>query len=432
MSIPVFVRNKPDPRPEIVTNDKYGKWKRNLFIGVSKHIIPRIEPGEDELGKQRAKMLVDEQRMPIWEQTLTDSAVSGKSYEPIETYGDGIVKPFVIKHALTTFPGIQPEEINNLVSHYVSNPLQGMLMKKFVITRRITGQAPYEDTFVNAYLLRADPKTNLVLTDAIYADLYEAMIGAICLAGDSITNGLGMVYAERWFNFIFVQNVVMEERYKYGLASSLAINLFNRFDFYHTVDADGSEHSPGKLIFTHQNMQDKLTTRSWVEQKVTFSLRLINFLNSLDKGLFPLRYKNKLPKSPGEIFVQAESDTKEEAREEAAAKALQKLKTEFGIDQAWISKVKNVLDKKAIEADPAFAASYRKAEAWVFDQGYKNMRFKALGKHSKEGNKEGIQIIVDDTETGYTEVVFSKLYEKGSRYVVRKDAIRDFVKQEGL
>lgn len=412
----------------------YAAWLRNLKTGITKNIISVIEPAVDALGQERAAKMVDDRRMQIWAPAFTDSAVSGSSYEPSETYGDTLAKVFVVKEIRRKFPGIQPEEITALSSYYVSNKVQGQLMMDFMIERKVRGKPIIRQNFIDAYMLKPSEKTGLQMTPAIYADMYESILGAIADAGDDIENGLGLLYASRWFNYIFVQRITIEERFKYGEVYNIAKNLFSRFDFYHVevvVNGEKKSKPPGLLLFSKRDKKDVKTTTSSVEFTVTMSVGLINFLRKLDDDLFSQEKKNRLPKADSVLAVGG-AETKEEAREEAAERALRVLEEVYGINEAWVAHVKSVLDNRAILADAAYREAYIKVVRHVKSKGYENMRFKILYKHSKEGNYQGMQIIADDPATGAIVLLFSKLYEKGNRYIARKDAIRDYAADEGL
>jgi dsRNA-specific ribonuclease len=398
-----------------------GAWEKNLRIAIKRNIIPVLIPDAEtnEVQKHRAELLVDEQRMLLWSQIFTDSAVSEICYEPYESYGDKIANQLVVKWIMRNEPTVQPDQINSLVSHYASNKVQGDLMKKFTVVRKIRGEERLEN-FIEAYMRKPEKKTGMVVTQSIQADMYEALLGGICTAGDSIVDGLGMIYAALWFEHIFVKNIPKPDmQYSRGKASSILLELFSRFEFYNT-----------KSIKLDVNYKDQITkkgqsTKSNVSYIISFSSSVRNFLSGLSYELF--RYSQQLPVA-GTTIGEATAPNKAEAREEASVAALNYLDENLGITPEWAASVKNTLDMQTIEQDPILNDAYKTILNYVQGDGYQKIRFKNIGKHSIEGNVQGIQI-VGEAKDGRTKVFFTRAYEEGSRYEVRRNAIADFAKE---
>jgi dsRNA-specific ribonuclease len=388
----------------------FTRWEDNLKFGVER-IAEIIEPEN----KERAKQITNKANMEIWKQVFTDSALSVQCYEPFESYGDKIAGVFVVEKAMEAFPGIQPKEITSLVAHYASNEVQGKLMMNYPVQ---VGERKVRKTFIEQYLRRPPVSTGATLTLAIYADMYEAILGGICTVGNKITRGLGMIYAARWFEFIFTKE--LKWKYSFGDSASILTGLFNRFEYY--IKAKGGKGNVG-IVFDKTDVTNPDTTQSTVIYKFFLSKPLIAFLQSLDRTL--LSKEVRLPDSTVPIGW-AEASASGEAREEAAKKALEELESKYGIDEEWATRTKNILDMEAIESDEEVSVPYNKIASYIDREGYHNLRFKNLAKHSKEGNRHGIQIIAQNKKTGEDRVFDTRVYPVGSAYEARKRIIKDF------
>jgi len=395
--------------------DPASDWLENLRLGVSEYIVPIIEPDNQE----RQDALISDHNMRIWAACFTDSSVSDEaSYETLESYGDKIANKNVVKKCLRQFPDIRPDEINSLVSYYAANAIQGRLMKNYTIT-----VDNGEIALVDAFLRKAPSSTGIVITKAIYADLYEAILGAIEAAGDEIVDGLGLIYSTRWFEHIFNRTYPeLDRKHGRGQASNVLKNLFSRFDFY--TEAKGLEN--GGIDFSKMTTKVGKTTQSKIKYTATFTQALINFLKGLDDSDFPRSYKRSLP-SKDRVIAEAVASDNKKAREKVSDNVLDYLEEKFGIDEEWATNLKRKLDMQAVEQDREVSEQYKRVLRYTTVQGYTTIFFKTLSKHTKEGNRQGIQIVGRDSQ-GRTKVFFTHVYEEGDKYKVRKDAIRDFAR----
>ena len=297
-------------------------------------------------------------------------------------------------------------------------------MKNYTVPVNVTGKGMVPKNIVSYFMFLPDKSVGAKLTDSIYADMFEAIMGGLYMIGDSILDGLGDIYCRRWFNHIYVSRYPEFDASAFeGNAKSIVETLFSRFAFY----IKGSKTQPA-VSYESIDVDDKKkvgvrSVKGWYE----LGPNLITFLKNYARTSGEKKVAN-IAKYEAEITMN-EGGQAPDVKLEASVRLLRWLKEECGIDVAWAERVKSELDAKELQKDPELSNMYEIIRNYLRKLGLSsNFYFKTLAKHSPAGKSVGIQIQTADKE-GNDRVLFTRIYEVGLVYEARKLIVKDFAEE---
>lgn len=389
-------------------------------------ILPVLEPGKDKSSEKRRNKLVDDKRMNVWLQVFTDTTLANRnSYEQLETIGDKVIGFQFMKYAIEWKPDLTPDQLTNLLSYYASNKLQAKILKKFEYTGPDEELTTFFDQGTGCFYM--DESSGATVTDGIIADLFEAIIGGIVQAGNSIENGLGDLYSYRWYRYMMKVGgdlTKLSEKHFAKADDEYVKTMFSGFDFY--MDKKNIYGPKGVKIETSDPIRASGKTITKIQAKATLPSGVVKFLNSLSDDLYPPEYKNKLEGS-SIILAESEGKTKEDAVSKVAQAALSTLRKEYGITPENLLKMKSELDVKTLLEDKVTSAPYKKISKYMTKNGMQRMEIKNLPKHKIEGNTVALQITAYSMDLEKSVVLFTKIYkDEGSVYQMRKQILVDY------
>lgn len=134
--------------------------------------------------------------------------VSQNNYEEQELAGDSLANLFVIEDIRSEFPDISISERNNLLSYYKSNEVFGKALRDSI---------PGVDA-----LIRTAP--SYTRQEKMYGDVMEALVMAVCDAGNTIIPGYGYACARNVFTLL-MRKVTMDKERAKGHAKSYVTSI---------------------------------------------------------------------------------------------------------------------------------------------------------------------------------------------------------------
>lgn len=391
-------------------------------------ILPVIEPGEDKLSAKRRSKLIDDKRMNVWLQVFTDTTLADRnSYEQLETLGDKAIGFQFMKYAIEWKPNLTPDQLTNLLSYYASNKLQAKILKKFQYDGPDGEPTTFFDQSTGCFYM--DEASGATMTDGIIADLFEAIIGGIVQAGNSIENGLGDIYSYRWYRYMMKVGgtlTKLSEKHFAKADDEYIKTMFSGFDFY--MDKYNIYNVKGVKIETSNPIRANRGTVTKIQAKATLPSGVVKFLKLLGDDLYPAEYKSKLT-GASILLAESEGKTKEDTVSKVAEAALAVLKREYGITPEILLKMKSELDVKTLLEDDVTSEPYTKISKYMNKNGMEKMEIKNLTKHKIEGNTVALQITAYSMDLEKSVVLFTKIYKnEGSVYQMRKQILVDYAK----
>lgn len=376
---------------------------------------------------ERRKLIFDKQRMEIWREVFTDPALSLRSYEPYELPGDKKTNELIVMRAIKMHPQATEAAITNLLAYYGSNlQVLAPIMKGYFINvevRRPTGLVTVKKNIVKDFMFLPDPKTGATLTDAIYADMFEAIMGGIYIIGESILRGLGDIYCSRWFDHIYVgKHPEFDISHFQGNATQIVETLLSRFSYY--VKAGG------KRLVQYKNVDKDVDGDEGVRNVTGWyevSKELTDYISALDSKIAGEKVKNFRLYQPN--ITQVTGGLADEVKLESSRLFLDWLNNVCGINVEWAEKVKSYLDAQVIAMDPKLREDVAAIERYLARKNLsKDFFFNKLAKHSVTGKKTGIRILSTDND-GQKRVLFTRIIPTGSTYVARMEIIKKFAEE---
>lgn len=375
-----------------------------------------------EPNAERAKKLSTPEKMETWREVFTDPAVAYRSYEPYEFIGDKKLNELIAARAIILHPEATEEQLTNLVNYYGANKtVLAPIMEKYMIPTRVKSkdkEVIVKRNIVKGFMFLPDKKVGAQLTSAIYADMFEAILGGIYLIGESIQKGLGDVYCRRWFEHIFVEKYpTFDERRMQGNAKQIVETLLSRFNYY-----IGGKNR--QVIYRQRdNEADKEGVMS-VSGYYEISQELKNYISTLDPKIAGEKAKNfKLYQTSDSAVTGGLAD---EVKEESSQKLLDWLKETCDIDVEWAERVKSYLDARAVKMEPLLRKDLVTIRRYLVSKELdENFFFEKLGKHDETGKRTGLRIVTTDRE-GIKRVLFTRVIDTGLAYIARKKIIEAF------
>lgn len=148
--------------------------------------------------------------------------VSQNNYEGQELPGDSLANLFVIEDIRSMFGNMSIWELNNMLSYYKSNEEFGRALKKSIQN--------IDDVIVTGPGYTRQPK--------MYGDVMEALIMAVCEAGNDITPGYGYACARNVFTLL-MRNTTMNEKHAEGHPKTKVTSIAGEVDELTDILSDG-------------------------------------------------------------------------------------------------------------------------------------------------------------------------------------------------
>ena len=362
----------------------------------------------------------------MWREVFTDPALAARSYEPYEFIGDKKLNELNAARAIKIYPLATEEQLTNLTSYYGSNKgALAKIMKDYFIDinverdRRIVKE---KQNVVEHFMFLPDPSVGTKLTDSIYADMFEAILGGFYLVGESIQIGLGDVYARRWYEHIYVSVYpTFEEVHMRGNAKQIVENLFSRFKFY--IDSPNDRFVVYSKIDLEEKKDGVRSVKGWIE----VTPALTKFITNLKPAIAGKKAKNfsKYDKKVTEVTSGHTKDNKLEV----SRKFMDWLKETCDIDVEWAERVKSQLDAQIVAMNPELRDQIDTIEKFLAKKNLaSNFYFNRLSKHSEDGKQVAIQILSLDKEK-VPRVLFTRVIPTGNTYDARTSIIQQFAEE---
>lgn len=303
----------------------------------------------------------DQGRIGLWVEALTDQTILGKpNYDRLEKDGDSKLEAALVSILLQHFPTADPGDLNGFITYYRSNEVFAAILDDALPD--ISGRRYFE-------IIKG-----IEVSNAIKADIFEALFGALAQAAENITRGLSGIWVQTIFEVLLRQWLIktrgsyeFDPKLRHGPPSTQYIVIFNKVQHPKLeiiVSPDFSEVT-AKVRIT-QLQQDYINR--WNE-KPDFRRKGKQFIIPTKQG-----------RNTDYIFSST-APTKEIASREAFQKALDWLGT-YGVDVEWADLVKyhEIVDALPPKQRTAFTRKLKQ-------EGYAEARLGKLSKHTIEGHR---------------------------------------------
>lgn len=303
----------------------------------------------------------------IWNEAFTSPLMSDSNYERLEFRGDLVVGDIVGDILFTNYPDMDPEELTGMKTHYVSNEVQGHLLKK------------YHPELIE-FLLH-DP--SLLVTEEMIADLYEALVGAMHMAGNQALPGSGYMWSQRWVRGLYLREG-LDRKWAKGDAVNELEKIFSRFDYKYNLPKPSYKTEGPLKIKTPSGREEQ---RMYV--KVRLPEKTVAFLKDPQiRQYLPEKAKLNIDELNANVVLgSGEDKVKPKAKLIASENALKELKDRFGINSEWASDAKTKIDLEFMDEQLRV-----RLKAKLAKQGYKSISVRKQHKMEIDGNRTVLKL----------------------------------------
>lgn len=131
-------------------------------------------------------IISDDIIMSIWIKCFTHRSISFDNYETLEFFGDGKINSLHIDALFNYDQTLNQEELSNMAGQMRNNINQGKVSKAHNLAEILDVVINIED-----------------LSDAIYSDILETIIGSLYYAVESYVSGLGYAIITLYYNYLY-------------------------------------------------------------------------------------------------------------------------------------------------------------------------------------------------------------------------------------
>lgn len=291
------------------------EWDKNFEVFL-KNILSQVAKEET------IQKIINVNTLSMWKKAFTHETIDlNDNYEQLETIGDRVLELSFLKYLLRKFPDLNPQEITELKSKYMSKIYQGTTSRKLGFGDWIR-------------------VGNDISSISILEDVFESFFGALFEISDNIIgDGVGYVLCLKFLTLIF-------EDVKFDLSK-----------------AQGHPRSQIKEIFEMLKLDPEI-------QDVTISEKGTNVTISItDHTYNELIELEKIPKNSSKIIGIGFGPYKINAVNLAYSNALEYLEG-VGITRKWAEQQKELYDLMVPELDMYIEKALERMASENYDRMY--------------------------------------------------------------
>lgn len=372
-----------------------------------------------QMSQTSIEHLLTQEAMIKWNKCFTSPLVEvAKSYENVETVGDGVLGLFAQTALFRKFPDITPSELTNALSYYVRN----QYLKTLMDNRGKVGDVTLLSLMQVGEIIGF---SNYKLDAIISADLMEALFGTLHIVCDiskykPFASGIG----EQLFDYFFEG---IELRRDVGNSITLLEQIFSWYNKAGTVASpprfesevvqaeDGSQVVKGRFILSRPRL-DK-------NAKVPAILSILIGLNYTSASTVALVRESYVaadefaPEDNKYVYA----DNAELAKEAAASEALDYLAA-YGITPSTVKKDKmsNILPL----VRTAHAQQFRDK---LLKDGYDDFNIVRLDKRKFGGERRRVVQFRGVDSSGMEHIIFNLAVNSGQSEDANKKVIETYL-----